>query len=421
MKPTRRRWKLRYPLKTLLVSAAVISIVVVLGALRLRTVNALRSKNDGIRYLQSRGEVRIVPPTGTSKSWYRQFRDALLGDSDRSTVDSVFLDLDEIHEEDVRQLSQIAPLRGTVVSLHVEQLTATDAERLSRCARVVDVEFDGLRAIQGNVGAYFRRMKRVSHLAFSNTSVCLQPFGQFPAVTSVGLSKRIGHVGESLREVAGFPNLEELSLCDIRGLSAADMDAVWGLDGLKVLRLAGLPALRRKGSLLGVATLSSLEVFSAVVYSADVIPALTILPHLREVVLRGPAITDEVIPMLGEMRQLTLVDVQMTPVTDDGIRRLRAILPDCRIRWSPLPKPDIILNFTSWTEWRIHAPGESVNGVQHRSRDMLVRVLGSLAGRSRHLEIVWDIRLSPEKVYDLEEDFTDILSTTAGFKSISFR
>jgi hypothetical protein len=55
------------------------------------------------------------------------------------------------------------------------------------------------------------------------------------------------------------------------------------------------------------------------------------LPNLRVVQLMGSPTTDEDLPSLECLKQLVLLDLRGTKVTDEGVARLRKALPGCKI------------------------------------------------------------------------------------------
>lgn len=87
--------------------------------------------------------------------------------------------------------------------------------------------------------------------------------------------------------------------------------------------------------MLYVAKLNKLESFSlghSSVGDAGV-ELLTDLTHLRDMGLGSSNITNAVIPTLLNFKQLTNLDVEYTALTENGIKKLKTALPNCKIRW----------------------------------------------------------------------------------------
>jgi hypothetical protein len=133
--------------------------------------------------------------------------------------------------------------------------------------------------------------------------------------------------------------LEHLERIEVLGLSytEVDDDAMKKLADLRHLRSLSLDGTTVSDDglrhLAHLTTLEALWLWETPTGDKG-LQHLAGLSNLREL-RTGPNVTDTSVSLLGKLRKLEHLDLRDTGMTADGVARLKEVLPNCRIDWSP--------------------------------------------------------------------------------------
>jgi len=82
-----------------------------------------------------------------------------------------------------------------------------------------------------------------------------------------------------------------------------------------------------------MSTLLTLDLSHLSSVTDEALRPLEMLHRLKWLSLKGTAITDQGIEIITKFRSLTSLNTSQTQVTQDGVLRLKAALPDCSITY----------------------------------------------------------------------------------------
>lgn len=146
----------------------------------------------------------------------------------------------------------------------------------------------------------------------------------------VGVQMPFGRMtDEHLRLVASIQSLESL-----------DMWGSGGFDNRGLHELAALPNLKRlilseqtvtDDVLVALSSIDTLE--ELILYESEVtdkgVASLVALQNLKTLSLEGSQVTDSCVDVLSQLPNLQRVILAKTDITEEGVRRLRARVPNC--------------------------------------------------------------------------------------------
>ena len=93
-------------------------------------------------------------------------------------------------------------------------------------------------------------------------------------------------------------------------------------------------------SISGLSKLEELSLYFSISHGDPGFSSLAGLPLLRKLDLRGTYTSDDRVPSLGKLKQLRTLDITQTSISRDGLKRLRKLLPECEMTYSPKPIPE---------------------------------------------------------------------------------
>jgi internalin A len=267
-----------------------------------------------------------------------------------------------VTETDMRELAQLPHL--THLDLSLTRVTDEGMLELKNAPGIEDLNLyyaelvtdEGMSAIKG-----WRKLKRLNVRGAKISDTTLEHISAIQSLESVNVGfALVTDVG--LERLTSLPNLKELSvggnkmgdmglqaLRQMPGLTFLDLSGKQGTDsnlwsvnmteeGLEaVLALKQLRELRLGCSAVGVgvegtrfATVSSMNV------SARWLERMKALPKLETLKLQSCGrVADDAIPALSALPLLREVDLKGTAVTEKGVAQLRAVRPKLRIYYGP--------------------------------------------------------------------------------------
>jgi Leucine-rich repeat (LRR) protein len=139
---------------------------------------------------------------------------------------------------------------------------------------------------------------------------------------------------DCLTWLARCPNMEMVCLTDC-GISDVGAASLARLKRLKILHISGHDLTADGFRLLG--TLPELEELWVESPDAgdEAVMHLSRMRSLRRLTLYGLPITDEGLEQLAALPALEELGVVHTDVTDKGVKKIRMLLPNCRIDYRP--------------------------------------------------------------------------------------
>ncbi|HLW64036.1 MAG TPA: protein kinase [Gemmataceae bacterium] len=244
----------------------------------------------------------------------------------------IFIDLSQKEKVDdaglihLKGLSELRALR-----LLATQITDAGLVHLKGLAKLETLNLHGTRITDAGV-ATIKGLPNLKDLGINYTQITDAALADMKAMAKLELlwidSTRISEAG--LAQLKGIPNLRHVSI------SLPLTDGVAG-------RLKELPKLTSLGvsyqtgddcfaQLTGFPRLTWLELGYSQV-SANGLAKLGALPNLEHLSLRGCPLANAGLEHLKALSKLTDLDLTETKVTGDGVKKLAAALPHCKITW----------------------------------------------------------------------------------------
>jgi hypothetical protein len=156
-------------------------------------------------------------------------------------------------------------------------------------------------------------------------------------VEQLGERDRVRHVkfyrctwnGNAFQSLATLEHIEGLEIVPV-GMSRVDVSSVQGLRRLRLLKLEYATVdVDSLGKLQGISSIEHLSLrYSNCTGEFGTLKKFSQLTNLN---LQGTRIGDQHVPILAEMKQLQMLDVQDTHLSEDGLRELELALPRCHV------------------------------------------------------------------------------------------
>lgn len=297
------------------------------------------------------------PAAGAAEAWIEETGGAVVRDA-AGRITGVDLRASWVTDIDLRRLSQLPHL--STLDLSLTRITDQGMQELKNLPGIVDLNLqfaenvtdEGLAAVKG-----WKKLKRLNLRGTKISDTTLEHISGIATLESVNVgSALVTDVG--IERLASLPNLKELSiggnelgdvglhaLRQIPGLTYLDLSGQQGTDsniwsismteaGLEaLLTLKELRELRLGCYGVGVgvegvrfATVSNINL------SVRWLEKMKAMPKLEKLKLQGCAkVDDEAIPVLAAFPSLREVDLKGTAVTEKGIGLLRAAKPKTEI------------------------------------------------------------------------------------------
>ncbi len=260
-------------------------------------------------------------------------------------LEHLSLETATISDEAIGQLAELTRLKS--VSLEGTQVTAEGVQRLHEALPDCTIRWDG--GTLGMIDYEFERESAEWLLSLEGAEVTIGPtrgsagvevssIEELPVsaffVLGVGLPRSTPResVRRFIEEVA--PRLTSLNGFGSEDVIDSDLEFVGRLPSLSTLHL-WQSSVTDEGiaHLAGMPNLMHISLGDTAITSES-IRTLSQLPKLSHLYLSGCAgITDDAIPYFIEAKSLRGMTIDRTGMTEEGIMRLHAALPECTITW----------------------------------------------------------------------------------------
>jgi hypothetical protein len=244
-----------------------------------------------------------------------------------------------VTDGDLLELARMPKLRR--LDLSRTRISDQGLSYLKRATALEEVNLAFAERIGDPAHATIKEWKNLRRLSLRGTVAADETAAAaaaLPALESLDIADSI--VGDPGLEALGLaPKLRELAMGNIR-ISEMGYQSLRQFTNLEVLDLSGG---RHRGhttlneqSLAAVSSLTGLRVLRLghVKFPARSMPVLLALSRLERLGLEfSPDVDDSAIPHLIAWKSLRTVDLHGTKVTAEGVAKLRAARPDCRVLW----------------------------------------------------------------------------------------